>query len=93
MKSSLIRIAIGLGIEFVFNFLSTVIRIHWHDIPITRVWSKYWKRHMFANGIVVAVLVCYFSKPLVAVFQGRFHDSGAGSYTIRNCTLPYESWR
>jgi hypothetical protein len=48
---------------------------------------------MFANGIVVAVLVCYFSKPLVAVFQGRFHDSGAGSYTIRNCTLPYESWR
>ncbi|CAB4001333.1 Hypothetical predicted protein [Paramuricea clavata] len=93
VKSSLTRIAIGLGIEFVFNFLSTFIRIHWHDIPMTRVWSKYWKRHLFANGIVVAVLVCYFTKPLVAVYQIRFHDSGAGNYTIRNCTLPYESWR
>ena len=93
VKSSLIRIAVGLGIEFVFNFLSTFIRIHWHNIPIARVWSKYWKLHMFANGIVVAVLVCYFTKPLLAIFQDRFHHSGAGNYTIRNCTLPYESWR
>jgi hypothetical protein len=93
-KSSLMRIAIGLGIDFVFNFLSTFVnRIHWYDIPIARVWSKYWKRHIFANGIIVAVLVCYFTKPLLTVFQNRFHDSGAGNYTIRNCTLPYESWR
>jgi hypothetical protein len=93
LKSSLTRIAIGLVIEFVFNFLSTYIRIHWHNIPITRVYSKYWKRHVFANIIVVAVLVCYFTNPLVAIFQNRFHDSGTGNYTIRNCTLPYESWR
>ena len=90
-KSSLMRIAIGLGIDFVFNFLSTFVRIHWYDIPIARVWSKYWKRHIFANGIIVAVLVCYFT--MLTVFQNRFHDSGAGNYTIRNCTLPYESWR
>ena len=93
VKSSLTRIAIGLVIEFVFNFLSTFIRIHWHNIPITRVYSKYWKRHVFANIIVVAVLVCYFTNPLVAIFQNRFHDSGTGNYTIRNCTLPYENWR
>ncbi|CAB3983258.1 Hypothetical predicted protein [Paramuricea clavata] len=93
VKSSLTRIAIGLVIEFVFNFLSTFIRIHWHNIPIMRVYSKYWKRHVFANIIVVAVLVCYFTNPLVAIFQNRFHDSGAGNYTIRNCTLPYENWR
>ncbi|CAB4031275.1 Hypothetical predicted protein [Paramuricea clavata] len=93
VKSSLTRIAIGLVIEFVFNFLSTFIRIHWHNIPVTRVYSKYWKRHVFANIIVVAVFVCYFTNPLVAIFQNRFHDSGAGNYAIRNCTLPYESWR
>ncbi|CAB3992041.1 Hypothetical predicted protein [Paramuricea clavata] len=93
VKSSLIRIAVGLMIELVFNFLSTFVRIHWHNIPIARVWSKYWKRHVFANGIVVAALVCYFTKPLLTVFQDRFHHSGAGNYTIRNCTLPYESWR
>ncbi|CAB3983267.1 Hypothetical predicted protein [Paramuricea clavata] len=93
VKSSLTRIAIGLVIEFMFNFLSTFIRIHWHNIPITRVYSKYWKRHVFANIIVVAVLVCYFTNPLIAIFQNRFHDSGTGNYTIRNCTLPYENWR
>jgi hypothetical protein len=93
VKSSLTRIAIGLVIEFVFNFLATFVRIHWHDIPIARVWSKYWKRHMFANGIIVALLACYFTRPLLTVFQDRFHHSGAGNYTIRNCTLPYESWR
>ena len=93
VKSSLIRIAIGLVIEFVFNFLSTFVRIHWYNIPMARVWSKYWKRHVLANGIVVAVLVCHFTHPLLAIFQDRFHDSDAGNYTIRNCTVSYESWR
>ena len=89
VKSSSIRIAIGLAIEFVFNFLSTFVRIHWHNIPIARVWSKYWRRHVFANGIVVVVLVCVFTDSLLTVFQYRF----AGNYNIRNCTLPYENWR
>jgi hypothetical protein len=60
---------------------------------MARVWSKYWKRHVLANGIVVAVLVCHFTHPLLAIFQDRFHDSDAGNYTIRNCTVSYESWR
>ena len=92
VRSSLIRITIGLGIEFVFNTLSTFVRIHWHNTPIARVWLKYWKRHVFANGIIVAVLVCYFTRPLLTVFQHRLHD-GAGNFNIRNCTLPYENWR
>jgi hypothetical protein len=92
VKSSLIRIAIGSGIEFVFNFLSTFVRIHWHDIPIARVWSNHWKRHVLANGIVVATLVCYCTIPLLAVFENRFHDTSvSGNFTIRNCTLPYKS--
>ena len=93
LKSSLTRIAIGLVIEFVFNFLSTFIRIQWYNIPTARVWSKYWKRHVFANAIIVAVLIYYFTQPLLAIFQDRFHHSGAENYTFRNCTLPYESWR
>ena len=94
LRSSLIRVAIGLGIEFVFNILSTFVRIHWYDIPVARVWSKYWKRHMFANGIAVVLLVSYFTKPLLTVFKTRYHDiSVAANYTIRNCTLPYEDWR
>ena len=83
-KSSLIRIAIGLGIELVFNFLSVLICIHWRDIPISRVWSKYWRRHMFATGIAVAVLVCFFTNPLMAIFEKRFQDK---NYVVRNCTL------
>ena len=94
VKSSLIRIAIGLGIEFGFNILSTFVRIHWYDIPVARVWSKYWKRHMFANGIAVVLLVSYFTRPFLTVFKTRYHDiSVAANYTIRNCTLPYEDWR
>ena len=90
VKSCLIRIAIGLGIELMFNFVSILIRIHGRDIPISRVWSKYWGRHMFATGITVAVLIGFFTKPLLAIFENRFHDK---NYIVRNCTLPYESWR
>ena len=90
VKSCLIRIVIGLGIELVFNFVSILICIHWRDIPISRVWSKYWGRHMFATGITVAVLIGFFTKPLLAIFENRSHDK---NYIVRNCTLPYESWR
>ena len=90
VKSSLIRIGIGLGIELAFNLLSNFIRIHWYDIPIARVWSKYWKRHIFANTIVLAPFVCYFTKPLLAVYLNRFEEM---NYIVRNCTLPYDGWR
>ena len=91
VTESFIRIAIGLGIEFLFNFLSSFVRIHWHDIPMARVWSKYWKPHMLANGVIITTLVCYFTKVLLSVFQHRVHSTAA-NYTVRNCTLPYESW-
>ena len=90
VKSSLIRICIGLGIELVFNFVFTFICIHWREIPISRVWSKVWRRHMFATGIVVAVLICFFTNPLLPIFEKRFENR---NYIVRNCTLPYESWR
>ena len=90
VKSSLIRIGIGLGIELVFNFVVTFICIHWRDIPISRVWSKVWRRHVFATGFTLVVLIGFFTKPILAIFENRFHDH---NYIVRNCTLPYESWR
>ena len=93
VTESLIKIAIGLGIEFLSNFLSTFVRIHWHDIPIGRVWSKHWKRHMFANAVIFTLSVCYFTKVLLTVLQHGLHSTpGTANYTIRKCTLPYESW-
>ena len=92
VTESFIRIAIGLGIEFLFNFLTSFVRIHWHDIPMARVWSKYWKRHIFANGVIITPLICYFTKVLLTVFQHRVLGTPA-NYTVRNCTLPYKNWR
>ena len=87
VKSSLIRISIGLGIELAFNLLSNFIRIHWYNIPIARVWSKYWERHIFANITVLAPFVCYFTHPLLVVYQNQFEEM---NYTVRNCTLPFD---
>ena len=84
---SLIRVAIGIGIDFLFNFLSNFVEIHYYDIPIGRVWSKYWKRHMFANFIVVMVTVSYFTGILFTVFQAREAGTGDEQYIVKNCTL------
>ena len=91
VKSSLIRICIGLSIELAFNFVFTFICIHWRDIPISRVWSKVWRRHMFATAIGVAALIGFFTNPLLTIFEKRFENI-ARNYIVRNCTLPYESW-
>lgn len=93
VKESLVRIAIGLVTEFVFNILSTFIRIHWYDIPMRRVWSKYWKRHLFANGLIFVIVVCNFTQPLLEIYHDRHADSGTTGYILRNCTLPYQNWR
>ncbi|XP_028399428.1 uncharacterized protein LOC114522859 [Dendronephthya gigantea] len=86
---SLRNVAIGIGIDFFFNVLSNFVQIHYYNIPICRVWSKYWKRHMLANLIVVMVMVSYFSPVLLSVFQGRNNQTNARNitYIVRNCTL------
>ena len=40
------RTAIGVLIEFIFNCLSNFVQIYYYNIPIGRVWKKYWKRHL-----------------------------------------------
>ena len=87
MYESLKRVAIGIGIDFIFNFLSNFVQIHYYNIPIGRVWSKYWKRHMLANFIIVMVIVSYFTQILLSVFRAREPGTSNEQYIIRNCTI------
>ncbi|XP_028399516.1 uncharacterized protein LOC114522932 [Dendronephthya gigantea] len=86
---SLRNIGIGIGIDFFFNVLSNLVQIHYYNIPISRVWSKYWKRHVLANLIILIVMASYFSPVLLSVFQARVNGIGArnGTYIVKNCSL------
>ncbi|XP_046862746.1 uncharacterized protein LOC124456314 [Xenia sp. Carnegie-2017] len=82
------RIAIGVTIDFIFNCLSNYVQMFYYNIPIGRVWKKYWKRHLLANLVVVLTIIANFSKALESVFRSYFEDSGESSmYVIKNCSL------
>ena len=87
LYESLTRVAIGIGIDFFFNCLSNFVQIHYYNIPVGRVWTKYRKRHMLANFIIVIVIVSYFSPVLLSVFQARVTGTSNRQYIVRNCTL------
>ena len=82
---SLKKLAIAVGIDFVFNCLSNFVEIRCYNIPISRVWKKYWRRHLLANNILVIVVVSYFSPVLLSVFQAS--ETTDGQYEVRNCTI------
>ena len=84
---SLKRVAIGIGIDFFFNCLSNFVQIHYYNIPVGRVWTKYWKRHMLANFIIIIVMVSYFSPVLLSVFQARETGTSTRQYIARDCTF------
>ena len=86
-SKALIRVAIGIGIDFLFNCLSNFVQIHYYNIPIARVWKKYWKRHVLANLIVIAGIVSYLTKALLACFRARESGANDSQYIIRNCTF------
>ena len=88
LKNSVVRIAIGLGIEFIFNCVSIFIQIHFYNLPIRRVWFKHWKHHVIANAIITMVMVLYFSQVLFSIYQVRLNDPSL-NLSIRNCTLPF----
>ena len=84
IKSSLIRIAISLAIDFVFNIISVFIQIHFYDIPMRRVWMKHWRRHVIANAFIIICIVSYFGASLTGVFASQKHM--LKDYKLRNCT-------
>ena len=81
------RVAIGIGIDFFFNCLSNFVQIHYYNLPINRVWKKYWKRHVLANLVIVTVIVSYFTQVLLLCFQSRESGGNGRQYIVRNCTF------
>ena len=84
IKSSLTRIGISLVSDFVFNMISVFIQIHYYDIPMRKVWLKYWLRHVTANALIIICMVAYFGRSLVNVFAG--YKNTFKEYELRNCT-------
>ena len=87
IKASIIRVAISLAIDFVFNLISVLIQIHCYNIPMQRVWVKYWRRHVGANAVMIIVFVSYFGSVLVSVFRGNNHS--LTRYKLKNCTTVF----
>ncbi len=86
IKSSLARICISTAIDFVFNMISVFIQIHVYDIPVRRVWLKYWRRHVIANTFTIICMVSYFGTSLVSVFQAR--EDMLLDLKLKNCSSP-----
>ena len=86
------RVAIGIGIDFLFNCLSNFVQIHYYNIPIACVWKKYWKRHVFAHLLIVTMTVSYFTQVLLSCFQSRESGTNDRQYIVRNCTFFHSDW-
>ena len=86
IKVSLVRIAIGLAIDFLFNIISVFIQIHFYDIPMRNVWSNYWLRHVTASTCVCICIVSYFGTYLVGIFASQKYMSMFKESKLRNCT-------
>jgi hypothetical protein len=88
IRASLIRIAISLSSDFVFNIISVFIQIHVDDIPLRKVWLKHWRRHVLANVFIVVCIVLYFGTPLLSVFVDN-KSLFSAEYKLRNCTTVF----
>ena len=86
IKGSLMRVAIGLATDFLFNIVSVFVQIHFYDIPMRKVWSNYWPRHVTANAFVCVCIVSYFTPSLVSIFASRKYMSMFKESELRNCT-------
>ena len=84
IQNSLTRIAISLALDFVFNLISVFIQIHYHDIPMRKVWTRHWLRHVIANALIIILIVPYFEPSQIKVFEGYKYSSK--KYKLRNCT-------
>ena len=84
IQGSLVRICISTAIDFAFNIVSVFIQVHFYDIPMRRVWLRYWRRHMVANIVIIVNMVSYFGSSLVTVFEAR--EDRLREYPLRNCT-------
>ena len=81
------RLLIGLGIEFVFAWLSVFVQVCLYNIAIKTVWFRHWLRHILANLLILVVFTSYFSPVMLSIFQLRMESSVHVKY--RNCTTSF----
>ena len=91
IRASLIRIANGLAIDFLCNIVAMFLEIHFHNLPIRRVWLNHWRRHLFASVFFLTVIVTIFGPALVAVFDAQ--DYKTQEYKLRNCSSHWLGFR
>ena len=87
VKPSLIRVAIGLAIDFVFNMISVFIQIHFYDIPMQMVWKKYWRRHVAANSFIIIICASNFGPLITLVFSAI--DYASQGLKLTNCATVF----
>ena len=88
IKTSLIRIAISSTIDFFPSIISVFIQVHIYNIPIRKIWLKYWQRHVAANAFMTIIFVSYFGNVLVTVYVNNSYEFKE-DYKLRNCTTVF----
>ena len=84
IKGSLIRIALSIAIDVVFNTITILIQIHFQDIPVCNVWTNYWLYHVAANAFITVCIIDYFGGSLLSVFSGL--KTTLKIFRPKNCT-------
>ena len=87
LNKALVKIAVRLGIDFFFSCVHIFVLVRWYDIPVCKVWSRYWKYHMLVSVITVLVISCMYIPLIQAYHIQRPLD---GEY--KNCTLDGTKW-
>jgi hypothetical protein len=82
LNKSLVRIAIGLGIDFIFNCLSIFIQMRWYHVPLHTAWLNHWKYHMLVNVFALSIILLIHKPSLITAYEIQ-ND---------NCTSVFTHW-
>jgi hypothetical protein len=84
----LIRAAIGLSTDMVFNTISLLIQTRVMNIAVNRVWRKKWRHHMIVNCLTVCLSVLYFSDHLFNIVRDKYTNKHPRIHHEWNCSFP-----
>ena len=71
-----VRIVLGLFIEFLFNIVSVILLTRRRNVPVLRVWYNKWKSHLTACLIAVVMTVTYSVDKLLIIIRARYIAKG-----------------
>ena len=84
LQSFAITTSATLAIEWFFTSVSIAIETRYQNMPITAVWRKTWKRHIFVAVINMVVITVWASTYLfIAIKQGASGENND------NCNMPF----